>query len=264
MQLLGRFAMPVALYDVPPLYDLVVESGPCAEFYRGLAGRTGGPILELACGTGRLTIPLARDGHEVVGVDASSAMLRAARAKAKAENVDITFVNGDMRAFNVGRRFSLVIVSCNSLAHLTTTDELKGCLRRIREHLAPGGLLAFDIVNPDVRDLARSHSERVRLDVGPNPSSAISIEESADYDPVQQIRVLQWRVQEPTASVRELAPLRLRLIFPQEVPLLLETAGLELAARYGDFAGNPLTGASLNQICLAAALIGWTAASART
>jgi SAM-dependent methyltransferase len=205
--------MQLALYDVPPLYDLVVEPGPCAAFYRDLAERTGGPILELACGTGRLTIPLALDGHEVVAVDASSAMLRAARAKAKAEKVDITFVNGDMRALDLGQRFPLVIVSCNSLAHLTTTEELKSCLRSIREHLAPGGLLAFDIVNPDVRDLARSHSERVRLDVGPNPSSAIAIEEAADYDPVQQIRVLQWRLQEPAAPVRELAPLSLRLMF---------------------------------------------------
>ena len=60
-----------------------------------------------------------------------------------------------------------------------------------------------------------------------------------------------WRVREPGLEVREVAPLRLRQIFPQEVPLLLEAAGLELAARFGDFAKNPLTGASLNQICLA-------------
>ena len=87
----------LALYDVPPLYDLMVQPGPCERFYRDLANRVGGPILELASGSGRLTIPLALDGHEVVGLDASKSM----------------------------RSFALAIISCNSLAHLTTNEELK-------------------------------------------------------------------------------------------------------------------------------------------
>src|SRR5215204_5377235 len=85
------------LYDNPILYDCMVRPGPCEAFYRDLARRTGGPILELACGTGRLTVPLASDGHEVVGLDASPAMLRAARDKADAEDLGITFVQADMR-----------------------------------------------------------------------------------------------------------------------------------------------------------------------
>src|SRR3712207_9583685 len=100
----------VPLYDVPALYDLVVQPGPCEAFYREIAHRTGGPILELACGTGRLTRALARAGHEIVGLDASRAMLRAAQAKAEGEDVEITLVQGDMRSFDLGRRFPLVIV----------------------------------------------------------------------------------------------------------------------------------------------------------
>jgi SAM-dependent methyltransferase len=246
---------PVALYDVPTLYDRVVRTGPCESFYGDLARQTGGPILELACGTGRLTIPLARDGHEVVGLDASRTMLRAARAKAEAEDLDIAFVQADMRSFDLGRRFALIVLCCNSLAHLTTTENVKAGLACILKHLAPGGLFAFDIVNPDVRALAQSHAECVRLDLGPNPSSAIAVEEVASYDPVQQVRIAQWRVLEPDATAHEVAPLSLRVFFPQEVPLLLEAAGLELAARYGDFAGNPLTGDSLNQIGIARARV---------
>src|SRR5215218_8149650 len=98
------------LYDNPILYDCVVRPGPCEAFYRDLARKTGGPILELACGTGRLTIPLARDGHEVVGLDASRTMLRAARAKAEAEDLDIAFVQADMRSFDLGQRFPLIIL----------------------------------------------------------------------------------------------------------------------------------------------------------
>jgi SAM-dependent methyltransferase len=243
----------LTLYDDPILYDRMVRPGPCEAFYRDLARQTGGPILELACGTGRLTIPLASEGHEVVGLDASRAMLRATQAKAKAEDVEITLVQGDIRSFNLGQRFPLVILCCNSLAHLTTNEDVKAGLACVLKHLAPGGLFAFDIANPDVRALARSHSECVRLDLGPNPSSGIAVEEVASYDPVQQIRIAQWRVLEPDATTHEVAPLNLRVFFPQEVPFLLEAASLELAARYGDFAGNPLTGESLNQICIARA-----------
>ena len=245
-----------SLYDHPALYDAVIRPGPCEGFYRDLALKTGGPVLELACGTGRLTIPLARDGHEVVGLDASPAMLASTQAKADAADVEITCVQADMRSFDIGRRFPLVVLCCNSLAHLTTIEHVKAGLSCVRKHLAPGGLFAFDIVNPDVRTLARAHAECVRLDIGPNPSSAIAVEEIASYDSVQQVRIAQWRVLEFDTTVREVAPLSLRVFFPQELPLLLEMAGLELAVRYGDFAGNPLTGAALNQICIARARSG--------
>jgi hypothetical protein len=79
------------------------------------------------------------------------------------------------------------------------------------------------------------------------------VEEVASYDPVQQIRVAQWRILDKTDRSREIAPLRLRVLYPQELALLLDAAGFELAARYGDFNGDPLSGQSLNQICLARA-----------
>ena len=241
----------VAIYDDPKLYDLIFQPGPCEAFYRELARKTGGPVLELACGTGRLTIPLARDGYKIVGVDASRAMLGTAAGKAAAENLDLKLVHGDIRTVDLGQLFALVIVSGNSLAHLTTNEDLRVGLANIRRHLAPGGLLAFDIVNPNVCDLARDESEAVRLDLGPNPIAAIAVEEIAAYDPIQQIRVSEWRYHDPCVGRRLIAVLQLRLIFPQELPLLLRAAGLELAARYGDFAGNPLTAAGLNQICVA-------------
>src|ERR1051326_2942980 len=76
-----------ALYDDPKLYDLIVPRGPCEPFYRDIASQPGGPVLELACGTGRLTLPVAADGHEVVAVDASTAMLDMATAKAAAADL---------------------------------------------------------------------------------------------------------------------------------------------------------------------------------
>jgi hypothetical protein len=82
----------------------------------------------------------------------------------------------------------------------------------------PGGLFAFDVVNPDLNTLAQAQSRSVRLDQGPNPSSAIALEEVAAYDPVQQIRVAHLRVVEPDMSGGEIAPLCLRMFFPQNSP----------------------------------------------
>jgi len=93
----------------------------------------------------------------------------------------------------------------------------------------------------------------VRLDRGPNPSSGIAVEEEASYDPVRQVRTHRWRVRDTRSPAREIAPLRLRVIFPQELATLLEAEGFEVVHRFGDFAGNPLTPASLNQICVARA-----------
>lgn len=245
---------PASLYDLAELYDAIVQPGPCEAFYREEARRWGGPVLELACGTGRLTLPLARDGHEVVGLDASGAMLEAARGKAAQLGLRPGFVLGDMRDFDLGRRFGLVVISCNSLAHLTDRDDLRACLAAVRRHLAPGGALAFDVVLPDPRILAQPEGVARRLDLGPNPASAIQAEEWAQYDAVRQVRVSHWSIRHPDGAEQAMAPLVLRQFFPQELPLLLEAEGLELVERHGDFARNPMEAWSLNQVCVARAM----------
>jgi SAM-dependent methyltransferase len=211
-------------------------------------------VLELACGTGRLTLPIARDGHDVVGLDASRTMLAAAARKSAESGVRASFVLGDMRDFDLGRRFGLVIISCNSLAHLTETEDLRDCFAAVRRHLVSGGVLAFDVMMPDLRLLSLPRDEARRLDLGPNPASAIEAEEVAHYDPVGQLRVSHWRVRQPGGRELAMAPLALRQFFPRELPLLMEIGGLELVARYGDFARNPLEPNSLNQICVARAV----------
>jgi len=107
------------------------------------AQRTKGPVLALACGTGRLVCRLTREGHEVVGLDLSKAMLDLARrnvaklpAKARKR---VTLVRGDMSAFDLGRRFGLIFIADNSFRELETRRKLLSALRCIRRHLAPGG-----------------------------------------------------------------------------------------------------------------------------
>jgi SAM-dependent methyltransferase len=151
-----------SLYDDPALYDLVMPPDGSEAFYLAEAQEHGdGPVLELACGTGRVAIPIARSGREVVGVDASPAMLAAAAEKAVAAGVALTLVEGDMRRFDLGgRRFPLIFMARNSLLHLHTPEEFKACLTGVRQHLAPDGVFAFDVFVPSPDILARDPTQR--------------------------------------------------------------------------------------------------------
>ena len=206
-------------------------------------------MLELGCGTGRLTLPLARKGRDVTGLDASPAMLASARAKALAAGATVRWTQGDMAAFDLGRRFDLVVVSCNSLAHLTTRAELSGCLASIRRHLADGGRFAFDIVSPDLKLLRRPAKARIKR---ADPASGVRLRETVRYDEETRVREARWRVHDQDGSVRELE-FRLRQFLPDEVPGLLDAEGLRLNARFGDFDRNLFGARSRLQVCLAAA-----------
>jgi SAM-dependent methyltransferase len=183
-------------------------------------------------------------------------MLCAARAKAKVKGFKVKLVQDDMRSFDLGWRFALVILSCNSLAHLTSYEDVAACLSQITRHLTAGGVFAFDIVNPSIGDLAPSEAPTLRSSFGCNQSAVAGRKELIAYDPVQQVQIMRLFVQEPMEEARIIEPMRLRIFFPLQVPLLLALAGLELAARYEDFDGNHLTGCSLNQVCIARRLQG--------
>jgi SAM-dependent methyltransferase len=242
----GERVTEIDLYKQPLLYDQIVPPGACEAFYRQVATALRGPVLELACETGHLTVPLALDGHEVVALDASGPMLGAAAEKAQVQGADILFTLGDMRSFDFGRHFGLVIVSCNTIAHFTSDEALDQCLETIARHLAPDGVFAFDIVNPDLRELA-----------GPDGAPARNVErhipgrQVTAYDPIAQIQQLSFRLQgHPVQDY--VARMELRTFFPREIEPRLRLAGLRLVACYGDFESGPLTAGSCNQVYLAA------------
>jgi SAM-dependent methyltransferase len=142
-------------YDHPDLYDALLPVDAHVPFYVDLARQQAGAVLELACGTGQLTVPVAVLGLPTVGLDQSSAMLSVARTRASAASVSVAFVQSDMRDFALGRNFNLIFVARNSLLHLLSTTDLLAALTAVRRHLTPDGVFAFDIFNPDVRMLAR-------------------------------------------------------------------------------------------------------------
>src|SRR5512133_1688402 len=143
-----RYERTAWLYDLDDR-EVVKDDVP---FYLDWAARTGGSVLELACGTGRVTIPLAEAGHEVWGIDLSAAMLTRLREKLARfpEGVRdrVQARLGDMSSFDLERVFPLIIIPFRSFQLLTRDEQLRGCLASVRRHLAPGGRFILDVFRP--------------------------------------------------------------------------------------------------------------------
>lgn len=241
------------LYDHPALYDALLPAGEHVPFYAALAREHGGPVLELACGTGQIAVDIAARGIPTTGLDLSAAMLRAARLRSDAAGVEIRLVEGDMRRFEFGERFGLVMIARNSLLHCLATDDLLAVFGEVRRHLAPGGVFAFDVFNPDVRILSTPPTERVHVMTVPTDEfGAVTVEATSDYDAASQVNRATWYISTPGHRDRWVEPLHLRSIYPQELPLLLERGGFRLLHRHGDLAGAPFASASPRQVCLCA------------
>lgn len=230
-------------------------------FYRRVAARLlGGPgrVLELACGSGRVTRELVRDGHHVVGIDASLPMLARARARlsklGSAARRRAGLVAGDIRQFALSARFPLVVMAFNSFEHLYTRVEVAACLERVRQHLEPGGALVFDVQNPNLPWLIRDPSKRWARTRFRHPETGehLVYTTNHDYDPVSQIAVIRlyYGLAAPAGAQRRerVVTLTQRKFFPAELEALLDASGFSTAERYGDFDGEPLAADHESQV----------------
>lgn len=243
------------LYDDADLYDLVSPRDRMMErFYVEAAGGPGQRVLELACGSGRFTVPLAASGALVVGGDLSETMLARARSAAADRGVSADFLQLDMRDFVLGRHFDAIVIAANSLLHLHSRADFARAFSTIRQHLAPGGRLAFDIFVPSARLLSLPAGQREVLGVFVHPRlGEVTVEETISYDPISQVMRTGWYWSTAECQDFRHTPLELRQIFPQELPLLLEASGLRLIERFGDFARSALTAESHRQVCVCVA-----------
>jgi SAM-dependent methyltransferase len=178
-------------------------------------------------------------------------MLDAAKRRASAQNARVTFLQGDMRDFALRRNFKLIFVARNSLLHVLSTPDLLAVLNAVRHQLAPDGVFAFDVFNPDVRLLARAAGERVPvMEVNTSRFGVLSVEGAQVYDSAAQVNRGTWYISSPERRDAWVVPMILRSIFPQELPLLLSASGLELVSRFGDLSRGPFGPGSRMQVCL--------------
>lgn len=228
-------------------YDLDYEPfQDDVALYLGFAERTGGPLLELGCGTGRLALPLAEAGFEVTGVDMSPRMLDVARAKVEAAGLGdrITLLEADMRDVQLPQQYRLAFIAINSFMHLTTTEDQMAALQTWRRLLLPGGLLVIDVDNPDPRHLLEADG---RLDLqgrwfDPETGATVLKHMSRTLDAARQLQHVLFIYDEvfPDGQMRRtLAPFQARYLYRFEGELLLDKAGFTPERVYGSYDLDP-------------------------
>ena len=239
------------IYDV--LGAVISAGGPTAgdvEFFRRLAAETGGPVLEIGCGTGRVASALAAAGFEVVGVDRSAAMLRLADERRASLPPDVasrlTFVEGDMTSVMLGRQVPLIVAPSRVFQFALTSEDQRAALRTFKAHLAPGGRLVLDLFDPSLEYVVPGAVFPPRSGELAHPKSGNRVVweiAGREPDPARQLVISDWAAREvgPTGEVLrdETERLTLRWTTRSEMRLLFELEGLEVIAEYGDFHGGP-------------------------
>jgi SAM-dependent methyltransferase len=232
------------LYDV----DLVDDPGDL-NLYRALGARMGGPIVELAVGTGRLAVPLAIDHGRVVGIDRDPAMLAAARRRADAAGLPqerFELVEGDVRTAAAAGdgTFRLGIFALNSLLLLPSRSEQQAAIASLATRLAPGGLAVVDVWLPDAEDLGRFDGrlalEYLRSD--PETGRIVAKTASARHDAATgtvELTAIYDESENAVPVARWIRRDRLRLVGAGELVAFAEAAGLEVETLGGGYDLEP-------------------------
>ena len=220
----------MSAYDrIAKLYDpwsvSVVED---VSFYLERARRSGGPVVELGVGTGRIAVPLAADGIEVIGVDSSEGMLAVARERAALAGVGVDLRYGDLRDPPVEGPVPLVLAPFRSLLHMETEADRLAAVQAVHGLLEPGGQFVFDVFNPGREDIAETHGRWLEREPG--------IFERADWDEARRTLTLRVRGEGMESE------LSLAWISPSEWRELLGGEGFVVDALYGWFDRTPWSG----------------------
>lgn len=223
------------------------------HFYMEEAQRSGSPVLELGCGTGRVSIPIAESGIDITGLDLSTEMLDIARQKISQLDEEaqkrIHLVEGDMRSFKLDCKFNLVMIPFRAFLHLATPEDQRQALFCIREHLTNDGCLAFNVFDPSLKIIA-AHMEplgsaikQVNDFIHPETGHRIIVWDTRKYDPTEQKLEQYFIFEELDDNGKVLSkiysPLNLRYTYRYEMQYLLELCGYKIEALYGDFQRGP-------------------------
>ncbi len=241
-----------ALYQDGLHYDAqhveIVEDIP---FYLSQAKKCGDPILELACGTGRITIPHARQGFDITGLDISEGMLKVAREKAEREHLSCTFIKADCRKFSIPKKFNLIFIPFNSIAHIHDRASFEAMCIAVRNHLTDDGHFIVDIFNPKLEVLISDPNKRFAVAEYENPygNEKVTITENNVYDKETQINHIKWYYK--IGKQEEFAvELNMRIYYPQELENMLLYNGFDIVEKLGDFDGSPFNSDSPKQLII--------------
>ncbi|WP_052807299.1 class I SAM-dependent methyltransferase [Risungbinella massiliensis] len=239
-----------SMYNWPHYYDWTstgMENDTC--YYTELAKLHKGPVLELGCGTGRISLAIARESISLVGIDFSAQMLQSARKKAKAMALAgrTQWIEADMADFHVpnNRTFPLIISPYRSFQHLLKVEDQLRTLRQVRKHLRQDGVFAFHLFSPNMEqllDLNRSYQFRGNYEV-PGSYETVDVYDYTELDSFRQLlHVTRYyeRFEETGKMIERVkSDFSIRYTFPTELRHLLAVNGFRIQNMYGDFDGTP-------------------------
>ena len=231
-------------------YDAVYRDAPQisrdAAFYETLAVDSGGPVLELGCGTGRVLLAIAARGLACSGVDQSPAMLEECRRKPGADALALTCA--PMERFDLGgRRFAFIFSAFRAFQHLDTVEQQLACLANVRRHLAPGGTFAFDVFNPSPARMGVEREPEVVDTAFEFEGRSVKRYASVTRDVARQIMHVSFRFEDPQrpAGTPDVAvKLTMRWFWRYELEHLMHRAGFADVTIYSDFDRSPIEASS--------------------
>ena len=232
----------------PPNYDIEEgeRSAPRIAFYCELAKSIGGPVLEIACGSGLVTIPIAAQGLDVTGVDLAHSMLEHARKKAEDQGLNIRWVEADARSFDLGTLYKFIYLTGNAFQAFLRREDQEGLLAAVKRHLAPQGIFAFETRNPSGHDLTNQPEEEYDQSYISVEGHTVSVSFTQRYDSIAQTMYWtsyrRWNVGERDHS-RE-THIACRFTHPQELEALLYYNGFQIIQQYGNWEKEPLSASS--------------------
>ena len=236
------YSASVEFYDAVPAYADREDT----DFYTALAVESGGPVLELGCGTGRILVPIARSGISITGLDSSGTMLEICRRKLDRNlPAQVELVLSDMRDFDLCREYALVIAPFRSFQHLETAEDQLACLSSAVRHMRSGGTFVLDLFNPDMRRIMDiSNSEEYGSEepfMMPDGRRIMRRFRTVSTDLPEQVMDCEiiYHVQHPDRTIeRRIHSFRMRWLFRWEAEHLLERAGLRVVEVAGNYHGG--------------------------
>lgn len=228
--------------------------------YLGFAKASSGPILDAACGTGRVLLALAEAGYAVTGVDVSREMLKIATSRIEPDRLagKVRLARADLRSVELGDGYGMALVALGSFHHLLTVDDQRNALQRLAAHLVRGGMLVIDLVNPSPEWLAAGDGTLVHQLSAPFPERegpdllSKFVVRTTHFESQRERLLLIYDRTGPEGTVaRHAFQVETRFIFRYEAELLLAEAGFHLRDLYGGYDLESYQAASPRMILVA-------------
>lgn len=217
-------------------------------FYRDRATAADGPVLEMACGTGRIYLDVLGAGVDVDGFDASEGSLSLLREQAAEQGLEPSVWQADMRSFEVERRYDLVYCPFNAVQHLHGIDDQLAALEAVYDALAPGGTFVFDVFVPSFEVICGTYDAWQTTTFTLEGTTHEHRSRSRIVDEVAQLVSVEQEVRDPAGEVVAETTHRIKLLPKREVELLVRKSPFESWWATGDFEAEPLADGHTAQV----------------